>query len=75
MKYDEESGGYKHQLLLKQGWYNYMYWSADPLDEQEIERNFFETENLYEIFVYFRAMGSRGDELIGYGRINYNNRR
>lgn len=75
MAYDEESGSYKHQLLLKQGWYNYMYWSADPLDEQEIERNFFETENLYEVFVYFRAMGSRGDELIGYGRVNYNNRR
>lgn len=75
MTYDEESGSYKHQLILKQGWYNYMYWSADPLDEQEIERNFFETENLYEVFVYFRAMGSRGDELIGYGRVNYNNRR
>lgn len=75
MTYDDESSSYKHQLLLKQGWYNYMYWSADPLDEQEIERNFFETENLYEIFVYFRAMGSRGDELIGYGRINYNDRR
>ncbi len=75
MTYDEESGSYQHQLLLKQGWYNYMYWSADPLDEQEIERNFFETENLYEVFVYFRAMGSRGDELIGYGRVNYNNRR
>lgn len=75
MTYDEESGSYTHQILLKQGWYNYMYWSADPLDEQEIERNFFETENLYEVFVYFRAMGSRGDELIGYGRVNYNNRR
>lgn len=75
MTYDDKSGSYKRELLLKQGWYNYMYWSADPLDEQEIERNFFETENLYEIFVYFRAMGSRGDELIGYGRVNYNNRR
>lgn len=75
MTYDNESGSYKHVLLLKQGWYNYMYWSDDPLDEQEIERNFFETENLYEIFVYFRGMGSRGDELIGYGRVNYNNRR
>ena len=75
MTYDKESSSYRHQLLLKQGWYNYMYWSADPLDEQAIERNFFETENLYEIFVYFRAMGSRGDELIGYGRVNYNDRR
>jgi hypothetical protein len=75
MTYDSASGSYKHEILLKQGWYDYMYWSADPLDEQEIERNFFETENLYEVFVYFRAMGSRGDELIGYGRVNYNDRR
>jgi hypothetical protein len=75
LTYDTESSSYTHQMLLKQGWYDYMYWSDDPLDEQEIEGNFFETENFYEIFVYFRDMSSRGDELIGYGRINFNNSR
>lgn len=75
MSYNRQTESYEHQLLLKQGWYDYMYWSADPLDEQGFEQSFFETENLYEIFVYFRSMGSRGDELIGYGRIDYNNRR
>ena len=75
MTYNAQAGQYTHQLLLKQGWYDYMYWSSDPLDEQGIERSFFDTENLYEIFVYHRAMGSRGDELVGYGRIDFNNRR
>ncbi len=75
MDYDSQSGQYQLQLLIKQGWYDYMYWSSDPLDEQEIERSFFDTENLYEIFVYHRAMGSRGDELVGYGKIDFNNRR
>ena len=75
MEYDRQTGRYHHQLLLKQGWYDYQYWSADPLDELEIERSFFDTENLYEIFVYHRAMGSRGDELVGYGKIDFNERR
>lgn len=75
MKYDSQTGRYRHQLLLKQGWYDYQYQSAEPLNAWQIECSFFDTENLYEIFVYHRAMGSRGDELVGYGKINFNNRR
>ena len=75
MSYNTETGQYEHELLLKQGWYDYMYWSADPLAEQDLERSYFDTENLYEIFVYFRPMGTRGDELIGYGKIDFNSRR
>ena len=75
MVYNDATQRYEISLLLKQGWYDYMYWSEDPLDELEIENSFYDTENLYEVFVYFRAMGKRGDELIGYHRIDFNTRR
>ena len=74
LKYDPTNKRYYSQQLLKQGWYNYTYW-VDSNTPDAIEKSFFETENLYEIFVYFRAMGGRGDQLIGYSRISYNSRR
>ena len=75
MTFNAETSQYELELLLKQGWYDYMYWSEDPLDELEWERSFFDTENLYEVFVYFRPMGTRGDELIAYQKVNFNSRR
>lgn len=74
MKFDVESGEYFTTQLLKQGWYNYMY-VMDSQEPDRLEKSFFETENLYEIFVFFRPMGARGDQLVGYQKINYNSRR
>lgn len=78
MAYDEELKGYKATLLLKQGWYDYLYGFAaadDAYSTKEIEGEHFQTENEYEIFVYYRAMGSRYDELVGYTVLNPNKRR
>ena len=74
MKYDILEKKYTNTILLKQGWYNYAYLvgSGTP---SEIEKSFFETENEYEIFVYYTAMGARGDKLVGYQKIRYNARR
>lgn len=74
LKYDNVNERYFSRQLLKQGWYNYGYW-IDSHTPDAIDKSFFETENLYEIFVYFRPMGARGDQLIGYSRISYNSRR
>ncbi len=74
MLYDPLNKNYYSNQLLKQGWYNYIY-TVDANDPDRIENSFFETENLYEILVYFRPMGARGDQLVGYSRINYNARR
>jgi len=63
---------YTITLTLKQGWYDYTYWVDDPLDPFQMDRTFFNTENLYEVFVYFRPMGGRGDELVSYFKFNYN---
>ena len=74
LKFDAVTGMYHTTQLLKQGWYNYTY-IVDSRNPQLIEGSFFETENLYEIFVYFRPMGARGDKLVGYRKIDYNSGR
>lgn len=77
MVFNKSTNTFQSTLLLKQGWYDYQYayktpegWNMTPF-----EGNYFETENEYEIFVYFRDMGSRYDELISYVNLNPNKRR
>lgn len=74
MNYDPIKQVYYSNQLLKQGWYNYLY-TVNSNDPFQIEQSFFETENTYEILIYFKPMGARGDQLVGYSRINYNSRR
>ena len=77
MVYDEKNGVYQATLLLKQGWYDYHYGFESPggWDVTDLEGSYFQTENEYEILVYYREMGSRYDELIGYAVLNPNKRR
>ncbi len=74
MKYDLIEKKYTNTIKLKQGWYDYTY-ALGIENTSLIDKSFFETENQYEVFVYFRAMGARGDKLVGYQRVNYNSRR
>ena len=71
MKYDDSSGCYTADLLLKQGAYNYMYlWVPDGTSvglTGKIEGDHYETVNEYLVKVYDRPMGERYDRLIGYG--------
>lgn len=66
MQYDQELGGYLTTVLLKQGWYNYLFLLKDPASPYLLEGSFAETENLYEIIVYFRPAGEIYDEIVGY---------
>ncbi|MDF2158177.1 DUF5103 domain-containing protein [Algoriphagus sp. CAU 1675] len=68
---------YESTLLLKQGWYDYQYAirSGDQLINESFEGSHFETENEYEVLVYFRALGSRYDQLVGYVYLHPNRRR
>jgi hypothetical protein len=77
MVYNKKKGLYQTSLFLKQGWYDYQYGfqTTDGWDIEAFEDNHFQTENEYEIFFYYRDMGSRYDELIGYTVINPNKRR
>jgi hypothetical protein len=62
---------YEAQLLLKQGVYNYQYTLVKngKRDDVFFEGTHQQTQNDYEIFVYYRAIGDRTDRLIGYKRL------
>ena len=70
MVYDPTMRGYKKTLLLKQGYYDYMYLVKDNITGQTtlapINGNFWETNNLYHIFVYLFDPTQNYDQLIGY---------
>lgn len=66
MTYDASLGGYRTTLLLKQGFYSYLYYVDGPDNPYAYDGNHFQTENRYEIFVYTRPIGARADLLIGY---------
>lgn len=68
MKYDEENSEYNLTLLLKQGIYNYQLLTKNnnTYTTREIDGNFYETENEYSIYVYYRPAGQRYDSFVGF---------
>ena len=70
MQYNPESKRYELPLLLKQGYYNYRYVvvkDGSLLPFNPVDGDFWQTENIYDVLIYYRAPGSRFDELIGRG--------
>lgn len=74
LKFDAVKKKFFAELYLKQGVYDYQYiWkdnSTGKVDNTSFEGSFFETENDYQAFVYYRRPGSRWDELIGYQMVS-----
>jgi hypothetical protein len=73
MVYDEAKNKYAASLLLKQGVYDYTYvWvdKAGKQDDTALEGSFFQTENDYQLLVYYHPAGARWDELVGYTLLN-----
>lgn len=76
MQFDANAGVYTKKLWLKQGYYSYTYATRDigknpgKADPALTEGNYWETENTYSILVYYRALGGRHDELVGYKSVN-----
>lgn len=70
MTYNYNEHGYEASLLLKQGYYNYLYAylkNGNSIAEPEfLEGNHWETTNSYDIFVYYREPGGYYDQLIGF---------
>ena len=58
------------------GFYNYEYVTVNTGERESMpsleftEGNHFETENFYEILVYYRALGGRSDQLVGVFTLN-----
>ena len=73
LTYNEGNDLYEGARLFKQGFYNYKYVLKRPdgtIDEGFFTGNFDETENSYQVLVYYRSPGARYDRLIGVGSGN-----
>ncbi len=72
MFYDETRKQYIAKIYLKQGFYNYILATKNSdgtMNLGEINGNFWQTENLYQAFLYYKPFGRNYDGLIGYGEI------
>jgi hypothetical protein len=71
--FNPDSGLMETILYLKQGFYNYTFASQigdDAIDLGRINGNNWETENQYDVLVYYKGPGERFDRLIGRGQGN-----
>ncbi|MFM6975788.1 MAG: DUF5103 domain-containing protein [Sphingobacteriaceae bacterium] len=73
MTYEESSKRFVGAAFVKQGLYNYQYIWVNAAGEKDLSRfegSHFETENNYQILIYYRKTGARWDELVGFSQIN-----
>ncbi len=76
MKWNENLQVYQHSLVLKNGYYSYIYVTQSINNPRELpkvmltEGSNWEAENTYSIMVYYRPFGGRADELVGYTEVN-----
>lgn len=71
MTYNSQTKLYEATLLLKQGFYNYTYVTANnnlEINTHTIEGSFYQTENNYTVIVYYKKYGELYDQVIGVGR-------
>ena len=70
MQYDPEARMYWLTALVKQGGYNYQYWfsgkgTQNKVTTQRVDGSYWQTENEYAVYVYWRPFGARYDRLVG----------
>ncbi|MCF6297923.1 MAG: DUF5103 domain-containing protein [Flavobacteriaceae bacterium] len=73
MVYNSQTNYYEKTLLLKQGFYNYTYATANKnskINTHAIEGSYYQTENDYNVIVYYRKFGEFYDQVIGIGTGN-----
>lgn len=73
MTYDETNGLYTASILQKLGYYSYQYlWidndgKAHPLPS---EGNFYQTENHYQVLIYYKGTGMRTWQLVAFSQLS-----
>ena len=70
MTYDYRLHGYTCSMMLKQGYYNFMFATVDRktgiVATDLTEGNYWETNNVYKLYFYYYNANKGYDELIGY---------
>lgn len=72
MKFDNR-GIYTTEVLMKQGYYNYVYGIVDEngnVNHRTMEGSWSDTENEYQSIVYYRGLGDIYDRIIGFNSFN-----
>ena len=72
MEFDAKEMAYNIIIPLKQGYYSYQYLlmkEDGTLIPVPSEGNFYQTENKYQALVYYREIGGRTDQLVGYSEV------
>ncbi|MNX62228.1 hypothetical protein D3C86_931840 [compost metagenome] len=77
MDFNTKTGLYEKAIVIKQGFTNFQYVIADKTGKIDhanaIDGNFYQTENNYQVIVYYRGMNERYDKVIGRGIANSEN--
>lgn len=75
MRYNSSTGAYESRQFVKQGWYDYQYVLGTTAEKiNGVEGSHFETENVYEVAIYYHPLRPNADLLIGYYLIPINPR-
>ena len=74
MQYDNEAKCYWLTALVKQGGYDYQYWfvpkGTQKTTTQRVDGSYWQTENTYTIYVWWKPFGSRYTRLVGVQQIH-----
>ena len=75
MQYDADAKCYWLTALVKQGGYDYQYWftgkgSQNKTTTQRVDGSYWQTENTYTIFVWWKPFGSRYTRLVGVKQVH-----
>ncbi len=70
MLYDGASKLYRAHILQKQGYYSYEFVTADGKTAPS-EGNFYQTENRYQVLVYYKETGGRSWQLVGFRGVEF----
>ena len=76
MQYDEEQEAYVADILLKQGYYSYRYLVAERHEGgfatvHNADGDYYQTENEYTVYIYYRPQGARYWGLVAVQDFNY----
>jgi len=72
LEYDASEKAYKKAILLKQGFTSYLFSLVDTKTgtvdfKDAVDGNHYQTENDYQVIVYFKGIADRSDRVIGFG--------
>lgn len=72
LKYNKATSAYETSIVLKQGWYDYTYYVDSPtLPATYFEGSHYQTENFYDVLVYYKSLTPMADLLVGYFVVPY----